>query len=161
MSTATATLQDLDRDALFARVRELESLLKNSEARCAKLQYKLDDLLRRMWGPKSEKLNPAQRLLFGLMQQPAMLPRPPSSASGTGGNRRKRRGGRRTPPQNLPVRREVIDLPEEQKAGLVKIREEITEQIEYTPNLRISTWQALHAHVCRREPWRSDLHVQP
>jgi hypothetical protein len=30
------------------RVRELESLLKLSEARCAKLQYKLQDLLRRI-----------------------------------------------------------------------------------------------------------------
>ena len=134
MHTATATPQDLQPDALFARVRELESLLKNSEARCAKLQYKLEDLLRRMWGPKSEKLNPAQRLLFGLMEQPAMLPTTPRSADGTGGSRRKHRSGRRTPPQNLPVCREVIDLPEEQKAGLVKIREEITEQIEYTPS---------------------------
>ncbi len=134
MHTATATPQDLQPDALFARVRELESLLKNSEARCAKLQYKLEDLLRRMWGPKSEKLNPAQRLLFGLMEQPAMLPTTPRSADGTGGSRRKHRSGRRTPPQNLPVRREVIDLREEQKAGLVKIREEITEQIEYTPS---------------------------
>ena len=85
-------------------------------------------------GPKSEKLNPVQRLLFGLTEQPAMLPTPPSSASGTGGNRRKRHGGRRTPPQNLPVHRNVIDLPEEQKSGLVKIREEITEQIECTPS---------------------------
>ena len=51
MHTATATPEDLDRDALFVRVRELESLLKNSEARCAKLQYKLEDLLRRMYGP--------------------------------------------------------------------------------------------------------------
>ena len=134
MQTGTATTEVLDREALTARVRELESLLKNSEARCAKLQYKLEDLLRRMYGPKSEKLNPAQRLLFGLMEQPAMLPTPPRSAAGTGGSRRKRRGGRRTPPQNLPVQREVIDLPEEQKAGLVKIREEITEQIEYTPS---------------------------
>ncbi len=134
MHTATATSQDLGRDALLTRVRELESLLKNSEARCAKLQYKLDDLLRRLYGPKSEKLNPAQRLLFGLMQQPAMLPGPPQSRSGSGAGRRKRRGGRRAPPQNLPVHREVIDLPEEQKAGLVKIREEITEQIEYQPS---------------------------
>ena len=125
MHTVTATPQDLDREALLSRVRELESLLKNSEARCAQLQYKLDDLLRRMYGPKSEKLNPAQRLLFGLTEQPGMLPTPPRSAAGTGGSRRKRSGGRRTPPQNLPVQREVIDLPEEQKAGLVKIREEI------------------------------------
>src|SRR5579883_2450998 len=134
MHTVTATLQDLDREALLSRVRELESLLKNSEARCAQLQYKLEDLLRRMYGPKSEKLNPAQRLLFGLTEQPAILPASLRSADSTGSSRRKRRGGRRAPPQNLPVRREVIDLPEEQKAGLVKIREEITEQIEYTPS---------------------------
>ena len=134
MHTVTATLQDLDRDALLSRVRELESLLKNSEARCAKLQYKLDDLLRRMFSPKSEKFNPAQRLLFGLTELPAMLPTPPRSAAGTGGTRGKRPGGRQTPPQNLPVHREVIDLPEEQKAGLVKILEEITEQIEYQPS---------------------------
>ena len=63
---------------------EVESLLKHSEARCAKLQYKLDDLLRRMFNPKSEKLNPTQRLLFGLTEQPAMLPTPPRSAAGTG-----------------------------------------------------------------------------
>jgi hypothetical protein len=57
-----------------------------------------------------------------------------SEASGAAGRKRKKGGGRRPKPQNLPVRREVIDLPEEQKAGLVQIREEITEQIEYQPS---------------------------
>jgi hypothetical protein len=47
-------------------VRELESLLKISEAHCAKLEYKLQDLLRRIFDPKNEKLNPAQGALFGL-----------------------------------------------------------------------------------------------
>lgn len=133
MRTATASPEDLDRDALLARVRELESLLKNTEARCAKLQYKLDDLLRRMFSPKSEKLNPAQRALFGLTELPVMLsaPQAPARRASAKG---KRRGGRRAAPQNLPIHREVIDLPEEQKAGLVMIREEITEQIEYTPS---------------------------
>jgi hypothetical protein len=37
-------------------------------------------------------------------------------------------------PENLPVRREIIDLPEDQKAGLVRIRDEITQQIEYRPS---------------------------
>jgi transposase len=32
------------------------------------------------------------------------------------------------------VRGKIIDLPDEQKAGLIKIREEITEQIEYCPS---------------------------
>jgi len=52
MRTATAAPQT-DINALLVRVRQLESLLKNSEARCAKLEYKLRDLLRRVFNPKS------------------------------------------------------------------------------------------------------------
>ncbi len=128
----------IDTEALQARVRELESLLKISEARCAKLEYKLDDILRRVFGPKSEKLNPAQRLLFGILQaNEALAPAQPTVLAGksTATANRKKGGGRRPKPANLPIHREVIDLPEEQKAGLVKIREEITEQIEYRPSL--------------------------
>jgi hypothetical protein len=138
MHTAASSQGELDACALQRRVRELESLLKISELRCAKLQYKLDDLLRRVYGPKSEKLNPAQRQLFGLLEPaeaPASAPADSSpEAGGTAAVKRKKGGGRKPKPENLPVRREVIDLPEEQKAGLVKIREEITEQIEYQPS---------------------------
>jgi transposase len=136
MRTATAAPQT-DINALLVRVRQLESLLKNSEARCAKLEYKLQDLLRRVFNPKSEKLNPAQRALFGLPEAGAVTPALLDTASETStaaAAKRKKGGGRRPKPQNLPVRREVIDLPEAQKAGLVKIREEITEQIEYQPS---------------------------
>jgi transposase len=138
MHTAISAPDELDAHPLQVRVRELESLLKLSEARCAKLEYKLQDLLRRVYGPKSEKLNPDQRALFGIpVPGEALAPAQPmktSEASKAVGMKRKKGGGRRPKPQNLPVRREVIDLPEEQKAGLVKIREEITEQIEYQPS---------------------------
>jgi transposase len=138
MHTAASAPEQLDAQALQRRVRELESLLKNSEARCAKLEYKLRDLLRRVFGPKNEALNPAQRALFGI-PDPGELPVPvqPATtfeAATAVGTKRKKGGGRRPKPQNLPVRREVIDLPDEQKAGLEKIREEITEQIEYQPS---------------------------
>ena len=53
-----------DPEVLLARIRELESRLKISEARCGNLEYKLQDLLRRIYSPKSEKLNPAQWALF-------------------------------------------------------------------------------------------------
>lgn len=113
-----------------------ESRLKLSEARCARAEYKLQDLLRRIYGPKSEKISPAQWALFGLPEAAeAALARAASKAAGTTSTKQKKRGGRRAAPQDLPVHREVIDLPEEQKAGLVKIREEITEQIEYRPSL--------------------------
>jgi transposase len=153
MSTAAATAQT-DRDALLARVRQLESQLKNSEARCAKLEYKLQDLLRRIFNPKSEKLNPAQQALFGLLETGAVVPVPLLTASETStaaAAKRKKGGGRRPKPQNLPVRREVIDLPDEQKEGLVKIREEITEQIEYQPSqfLRLQIVRPVYAHPQR------------
>lgn len=137
---ATATSADpIDFEALRSRVRELESLLKISEARCAKLEYKLQDLLRRVFSAKSEKLNPAQRLLFGLPEADALSVLSPPAASSatttTASASGKKRSGRRPKPDNLPVVREVIDLSESQKVGLVKIREEITEQIEYRPSL--------------------------
>jgi transposase len=137
MQPATSASDELDAQTLLARVRQLESLLKISEARCAKLEYKLQDLLRRIFDPKSEKLNPDQRALFGILEPAAVaVPAQPATTSEASGiqTKRKKGGGRRPKPQNLPVRREVLDLPEEQKAGLVKIREEITEQIEYQPS---------------------------
>ena len=136
MNTAADT--DLnDCEALRSRVRELESLLRLSEARCAKLEYKLQDLLRRLFGAKNEKLNPAQRVLFGLSAADELSAVVPAATTRTAskGAPRKKRGGRRPKPEHLPVVREVIDLPEARRAGLVKIREEITEQIEYRPSL--------------------------
>ena len=127
-----------DPQILLARIRELESRLKISEARCGKLEYKLQDLLRRIYSPKSEKLNAAQWALFenagadtAFIQE---LKKSASTAGSTSGAQRRRGGGRRPAPEHLPVKREVIDLPEEKKAGLIQIREEITEQIEYQPS---------------------------
>ena len=108
MHTATSAPDELDAHPLQVRVRKLESLLKLSEARCAKLEYKLQDLLRRVYGPKSEKLNPDQRALFGIPAPGEVLalvqPTPTSEASSAVGTKRKKRGGRRPKPQNLPVR---------------------------------------------------------
>jgi transposase len=136
MNTAAVTDPN-DCEALRSRVRELESLLRLSEARCAKLEYKLQDLLRRVFGAKKEKLNPAQRVLFGLPEADELSAASPAATTRalSTGAPRKKRGGRRPKPEHLPIVREVIDLPEAQRAGLVKIREEITEQIEYRPSL--------------------------
>jgi hypothetical protein len=77
-------------------------------------------------------------LLFGILEESVVAAAAPpistqntSSAAGAG---KKKGGGRQPKPENLPIRRELIDLPEEQRQGLVKIREEITEQIEYQPS---------------------------
>ena len=35
---------------------------------------------------------------------------------------------------NLPLVREVIDMPESERIGIEKIREEVTEEIDYRPS---------------------------
>jgi len=68
-----------DVELLRALVRELQSKLKFSELRCEKLDYKLRDLIRRVYGARNEKLNAAQRLLFGIVTEdidPIDAPRP-------------------------------------------------------------------------------------
>jgi len=106
-----------------------------------------------MYGAKSEKLNPAQRLLFGILEESVVAAAavPPASTQNTaaaGAGKKKRGGGRKPKPENLPIRRELIDLPEEQRRGLVKIREEITEQIEYEPSrfYRLHLVRPVYAH---------------
>lgn len=121
-----------------ARVAHLEQQLRHQQFVEQKLQSKIEDLLRRMFGPKSEKLNPNQReLLFAQIETDQSLkaevpPQPlPCKADVSS---KKRGGGRRPAPEHLPIERVEIDLPEEQKAGLVRIREQITEELDYRPS---------------------------
>lgn len=154
MNTENSHLTDTlpaDVTALQVMVRALQSELKISNLRCARLEYKMRDLIRRIYDAKSEKLNPAQRLLFGILDEAPIEPRATSTAPNDPQACRpskKRGGGRRPKPENLPVRRRLIDLPAEQKAGLVKIREEITEQIEYQPSrfYRLQLVRPVYAH---------------
>jgi len=51
-------------DSLEKRIELPESALKFSELRCAKLQFAIDDLLRRLYGPKTDKIDPGQLALL-------------------------------------------------------------------------------------------------
>lgn len=112
----------------------LRTLLINERALRERAESKLRDLLRRLYGPKSEKLTDEQLALFGLANVPALSvqPAPPNSSSSTNsvtekGKRRHGGGGRRREPEHLPIGDTVhLDLPQEQKAGLVLIRREIS-----------------------------------
>jgi len=87
-----------DVEVLKARVRELEGLLKFSELRYAKLDYKFRSLLERIYGAKTDALSPAQKLLFELLEQPV----PPRSRSC--GNRRCAVRSGRCRPDEKPQR---------------------------------------------------------
>jgi len=137
-------------EAQQARITELESLLKIEQLRSAKLDHRLKDLIRRVYGTKSEKLNEAQRELFGILEEQIkpLLAQSIAASADKPSSPRKRGGGRYPKPENLPVRIRLVDLPKDQKVGLVKIREEITEQIEYRPSLfyRMRWVRPVYAH---------------
>ena len=152
MNAATINKDMLPTDtaALHALVRELLGRLKISDLRADRAEYKLRDLIRRLYGSKNERLNEAQRQLFGILEEQinpeASVPVMQKSATKTSG--KKKGGGRHPKPGNLPIKRRLIDLPEEQKVGLIKIREEITEQIEFRPSrfYRLHLVRPVYAH---------------
>ena len=109
------------------------------------LQCQLDWLRRQLFGRKSEKMDPNQRLLFAdlfekLQQQldqrpvsepaatpPASAPKVPSS------NRPSRRNGRTPLPADLPRVPEYIDPDPRLIENMRCIGEDITEILEYIP----------------------------
>jgi transposase len=107
----------------------------------AQLQHQLQQLLRRLYGRSAEKLNPHQMLLFeDLLAQlapptPATPPEtaPPASRPAPNGH------GRRRLPPDLPRRKVIHDLPEEQKpcpcCGQMRhvIGSEVSEQLDCVP----------------------------
>ena len=97
-------------------------------------QQRLADLRRRLYGPSSEKADAKQlELAYESVRDDENLaeeapPAPPPASEP------RRGGGRRPAPRHLPVERIVLDVPEAERVGLVKIREEVTEEIDYQPS---------------------------
>src|SRR3954452_8290289 len=134
-----------DLAAAHRLIRELVATLRQQAHLNANLQHQLEQLLRRLYGKKSEKLDPNQLLLFAreileaggpdLTPEPEAAPTPapaPAPARIPG-------HGRKPLPAGLPRRRVVHDVPIEQRlcpdCGIerVCIGQEAREQLEYVP----------------------------
>lgn len=127
-----------ERDLLRAEVAALRAenarLEQTMEVMDELYREKLADLRRRLYGPSSEQVDPKQLELAYesarddeiLAETPPPAPRPSAEL--------RRGGGRRPVPSNLPVERIVLDVPEADRVGLVRIREEVTEEIDYVPS---------------------------
>ncbi len=132
-----ATLQSLvcEQHAALSALRAQLQIEKLGRERA---ELKVKDLLRRMFGPTSEKLHAAQGLLFGLAsaaEQAAALARDAIKRARAAIKSTHRRGTRRTAPENLPILDTVkVDLPEDQKTGLVWIRDEVSYEQDYQPS---------------------------
>jgi transposase len=132
--------------ACHAMIGQLLDQLHHVQRDNSKLEHQLHELLRKLYGRSSEKLDPNQLALFAellgqLQSQPPApstpVPQPPPAAPAS--KPVKTPHGRRRFPEDLPRDRKEHDLPQDQKAcpccGKMrcKIGEEITEKLEYVP----------------------------
>src|SRR4051812_21746872 len=106
-----------DLEAAHRLIRELLATLRQQAHLNANLQHQLEGLLRRIYGKKSENLDPNQLLLFAreiveaggpdLTPEPEPTPTPAPATARTPGH------GRKPLPAGLPRRRVVHDVPAE------------------------------------------------
>jgi transposase len=131
-----------DIESAHRLIRELLVSLHRQAHLNENLQHQLEQLLRRLYGKKSEKLDPNQLLLFareileagGPEVTPEPKPPTPSPAKPPVPGH-----GRKPLPASLPRQRVVHDVPPEQRpcpdCGEIRrpFGEEIREQLEYVP----------------------------
>ena len=123
-------------------IRELLTTLRQQTHLNEKLQHQLEQLLRQIYGRKSEKLDPNQLLLFASEALAAAEPERetmPEAETPAPAKRPRQGHGRKPLPASLPRKRVVHDIPPEQRpcpdcgADRRSIGEEIREQLEYVP----------------------------
>jgi len=139
MDVQATTLPE-DVSVLQQMIRELLVSLRARDRQIGQLEHRLDQLLRRLYGRRSEKLDPSQLVLFQQLLEEAVAEQATEEAPAEPSERPRRRGhGRRKLPADLPRKRVVHEVPpEEQVCGCcgkrkTKIGEDVSEQLEYEP----------------------------
>jgi transposase len=146
-ATSSITPPPLPNDlgVCHAMIVELIDALQKSQHECDGLQHRLDQLLRRLYGPKAERFDPNQPWLIADLAAGSNEPTLPvstaaESAQASDMSKAKRPGhGRQKLPAELPRRRFEHALPEAQRlcpdCGAVcqKFGEDVSEQLDYQP----------------------------
>lgn len=129
------------------------------------LKHRLDALLRRIYGRRSEKINPDQLLLFAVeeMEKNAGEPEPKKPADSTPDDeepprrRRPRRNtGRKPLPEDIPRHEIIHDLPAEDRIcpcchePMQKIGQDVSEQLEYFPACLVVLKNVLPKYACKK-----------
>jgi len=137
-----AALDDLPATAR-ALITTLHEQVRTLQRENAALRQQLDVICQRMFGKRSERVDPRQLQLAleQLANEPGPVTEPIEMDSGetpVRGHTRRRPTGRRPLPAHLPRRRVEIDLPDAEKhctCGQTKTRigESVSEKLEYQP----------------------------
>ena len=130
------------------QIEELNKKLHSTQLSLKMLQHQVEQLLRRVYGRRSEKLDPRQLLfdpmVFEVLQQPeaettAELPVSPSPKEKKTPKSKRRHPGRIPIPEHLERVEILLDIPEEEKIcpetgrPLKQIGMESSEKLEYRP----------------------------
>jgi transposase len=153
---ATPNLPD-DTATLKRMVLELLATLQERDRDCAALQHRLALLLRRLYGPRTERVDPAQQLLDFIGQPEGPQPTPAASTEPTAPPKPKRRcrpHGRRRLPENLPrvIRHCVLTEAQRTCATCGQVRHEIgtetSEHLDYKPASLFVLEYVIHKYAC-------------
>lgn len=150
-----------DVSACHAMIGQLLDQNHDQSRTIHQLEHHLEQLLRKLYGRSSEKLDANQLALFAevlgqLQSQPPLPPAPlPQPPAATASKPVKTPHGRRQFPDDLPRTRIEHDLPEDQKAcpccgkARCKIGEEVTEKLEYVPAKVIVLQNVQFKYACQ------------
>jgi transposase len=150
---STAHLPD-DPATLKRMILELLDALHDSQRDYEALQQRLDLLLKRLYGPRGERFDPNQLLLFTDLntgQDPATATEPAADAKP---KRRCQPHGRRKMPRDLPhePRHHVLTEAERLCPGCGQVRIDIgvdrSDQLEYRPATLFVIEHFVHKYVC-------------
>jgi transposase len=152
--TAAEHLPD-DLATLKRMVLELLASLQERERDIEAMRHRIDLLLRRLYGPRGERIDPNQLLLFAEMAAgPVTAPAPPEPAAAAKPQRRCRPHGRRRLPDNLPREPRHHELSQVERVcpacGQVRvdIGTDRSEQLDYRPASLFVVEHFVHKYVC-------------
>ena len=124
---------------LKAMLAEALAALRASRQEGDQLRQRVDQLLRRLFGRRSERLNPDQLLLFAEPPADEAVTPPTSTDSAEAAKPRRKGHGRQQLPKHLPRDRRVYELSEAERLchgcgqARVVIGQEVSEQLDYEP----------------------------
>jgi transposase len=124
---------------LKAMLAEALAALRASRQEGDHLRQRVDQLLRRLFGRRSERVNPDQLLLFAEPSADEAVAPPPPTDPSESAKPRRRGHGRQQLPEHLPRDRRVYELSEAERVchgcgqARVVIGQEVSEQLDYEP----------------------------